>query len=213
MRKLSARCSLLLTHTCNHPCDTEGAQEGTASALIEHQQQALTVPIGYGYALQEEQWTRLGTSRHHFHLFTHTSETRKPHEMRENNNTKHFSCGPYHCFRRDRRTAVQQPTPEGANCRSTTVLDPSPRNRALNATDPSHHLTMVGFDFKSAVSPSPLLPLCKTKTWRQRKKRKANGTRRASQAVPHPSTDRALRRLTSEFGWDRVHSTQYGRWR
>ena len=43
--------------------------------------------------------------------------------------------------------------------------------------------------------------------------KKANGTRRASQAVPHPSTDRALRRLTSEFGWDRVCSTQYGRWR
>ena len=42
---------------------------------------------------------------------------------------------------------------------------------------------------------------------------KANGTRRASQAVPHPSTDRALRCLTSEFGWDRVHSSQYGRWR
>ena len=41
--------------------------------------------------------------------------------------------------------------------------------------------------------------------------KKVNGTRRASQAVPHPSTDRALRRLTSEFGWDRVYSTQYGR--
>ena len=40
---------------------------------------------------------------------------------------------------------------------------------------------------------------------------KVNGTLRASQAVPHPSTNRALRRLTSEFGWDRVHSTQYGR--
>ena len=42
---------------------------------------------------------------------------------------------------------------------------------------------------------------------------KASGTRRASQAVPHPSTDRALRCLTSEFGWDRVYSSQYGRWR
>ena len=42
---------------------------------------------------------------------------------------------------------------------------------------------------------------------------KASGTRRASQAVPHPSTSRALRCLTSEFGWDRVHSSQYGRWR
>ena len=42
---------------------------------------------------------------------------------------------------------------------------------------------------------------------------KASSTRRASQAVPHPSTDRALRSLTSEFEWDRVCSTQYGRWR
>ena len=41
--------------------------------------------------------------------------------------------------------------------------------------------------------------------------KKVDSTRRASQAVPHPSTDRALCRLTSEFGWDRVYSTQYGR--
>ena len=45
------------------------------------------------------------------------------------------------------------------------------------------------------------------------KTKKANSTLRASRAVPHPSTDRAFRRLTSEFGWDRVHSTKYGRWR
>ena len=45
------------------------------------------------------------------------------------------------------------------------------------------------------------------------KMQKAYGTRRTSQAVPHPSTIRALRCLTSEFGWDRVYSTQYGRWR
>ena len=45
------------------------------------------------------------------------------------------------------------------------------------------------------------------------KTQKANSTLRASRAVPHPSTDRAFRRLTSEFGWDRVYSTKYGRWR
>ena len=45
------------------------------------------------------------------------------------------------------------------------------------------------------------------------KTEKANSTLRASRAVPHPSTDRAFRRLTSEFGWDRVYSTKYGRWR
>ena len=41
---------------------------------------------------------------------------------------------------------------------------------------------------------------------------KASSTLRASRAVPHPGTDRALRRLTSEFGRDPVHSTRYGRW-
>ena len=44
-------------------------------------------------------------------------------------------------------------------------------------------------------------------------KRKADSTRRSSQAVPHPSTNRALRRLTSEVGRDPVHSTRYGRQR
>ena len=43
--------------------------------------------------------------------------------------------------------------------------------------------------------------------------RKAGSTPRSSQAVPHPSTDRALRRLTSEVERDPVHSTRYGRQR
>ena len=42
---------------------------------------------------------------------------------------------------------------------------------------------------------------------------KADSTLRSSQAVPHPSTNRALRRLTSEVGRDPVHSTRYGRQR
>ena len=45
------------------------------------------------------------------------------------------------------------------------------------------------------------------------KMRKADSTLRSSRAVPHPSTDRALRRLTSEVGRDPVHSTRYGRQR
>ena len=45
------------------------------------------------------------------------------------------------------------------------------------------------------------------------KLKKAGGTLRSSRAVPHPSTNRALRRLTSEFGRDPVHSTRYGRQR
>ena len=47
----------------------------------------------------------------------------------------------------------------------------------------------------------------------QQQKQKASSTLRTSQAVPHPSTDRAFGCLTSEFGWDRVCSTEYGRWR
>ena len=43
------------------------------------------------------------------------------------------------------------------------------------------------------------------------RKEKADSTLRSSQAVPHPSTDRALRCLTSEVKRDPVHSTRYGR--
>ena len=43
--------------------------------------------------------------------------------------------------------------------------------------------------------------------------RKADSTLRSSRAVPHPSTTRALRRLTSEVRRDPVHSTRYGRQR
>ncbi len=43
--------------------------------------------------------------------------------------------------------------------------------------------------------------------------RKAGSTPRSSRAAPHPSTNRALRRLTSEVGRDPVHSTRYGRQR
>lgn len=40
-----------------------------------------------------------------------------------------------------------------------------------------------------------------------KREKKAVSTRRGSQAVPDPSTNRALRRLTSEFGRDPVFST------
>ena len=42
---------------------------------------------------------------------------------------------------------------------------------------------------------------------------KAGSTRRCSRAVPHPSTNRALRGLTSEVRRDPVYSTRYGRQR
>ena len=43
------------------------------------------------------------------------------------------------------------------------------------------------------------------------KRKEAVITQRDSRGVPHRSTNRALRRLTSEFRWDPVHSTQYER--
>ena len=42
---------------------------------------------------------------------------------------------------------------------------------------------------------------------------KAGSTLTSSRAVPHPSTNRALRRLTLEVGRDPVHSTRHGRQR
>jgi hypothetical protein len=42
---------------------------------------------------------------------------------------------------------------------------------------------------------------------------KADSTLRTSRAVPHPGTNRALCRLTSEVEGDPVHSTRYGRQR
>ena len=53
--------------------------------------------------------------------------------------------------------------------------------------------------FRSFVQP------CGEAGWR-----KAGSTLRSSRAVPHPSTNRALRRLTSVVGSDPVHSTRYG---
>ena len=50
-------------------------------------------------------------------------------------------------------------------------------------------------------------------TSKQGREKKADSTLRSSRAVPHPSTDRALRRLTAEVGRDPVHSTRYGRQR
>ena len=44
-------------------------------------------------------------------------------------------------------------------------------------------------------------------------KQKADSTLRYSQAVPNPSTNQALSRLTSEVERDPVHSTRYGRQR
>ena len=40
-----------------------------------------------------------------------------------------------------------------------------------------------------------------------------DSTLTSSQAVPHPSTNRALCRLTAEVRGDPVHSTRYGRQR
>ena len=58
-----------------------------------------------------------------------------------------------------------------------------------------------------------IVPLRKAGATATTSNAKADSTRRSSQAVPHPSTNRALRRLTSEVGRDPVCSTRYGRQR
>ena len=54
---------------------------------------------------------------------------------------------------------------------------------------------------------------CSMTLRRPESQRKAGSTLGSSRAVPHPSTNRALRRLTSEVRRDPVHSTRYGRQR
>ena len=78
------------------------------------------------------------------------------------------------------------------------------------------------FPFISSVSPckvklhSPPKQAVRGPHWRNsrtKKCEKADSTLRTSQAVPHPSTIRALSCLTSEVRRDPVHSTWYGRQR
>jgi hypothetical protein len=64
----------------------------------------------------------------------------------------------------------------------------------------------------TAVKPV-LAPHCGRRVAQHGEESKAGSTLRSSRAVPHPSTNRALRRLTSEVGRDPVHSTRYGRQR
>ena len=54
---------------------------------------------------------------------------------------------------------------------------------------------------------------CRTAPGRAARKHKgkADSTLRCSQAVPHPSTNQALCRVTSDVRRDPVHSTRYGR--
>ena len=59
---------------------------------------------------------------------------------------------------------------------------------------------------RRAAESDPLLQ--NSKAWSSKK---ADSTLRSSQAVPHPSTNRALCCLTSEVERDPVHSTRYGR--
>ena len=64
----------------------------------------------------------------------------------------------------------------------------------------------------SSTTPAPTEAIFRKQ--RQTKKiKKADSTLRTSQAVPHPSTIRALSCLTSEVKRDPVYSTRYGRQR
>jgi hypothetical protein len=95
---------------------------------------------------------------------------------------------------------------------------PTPRPKALlpralsgpffclpGLKSPQTHETWAGVRHKSADSTL-------MKHW-QASNIKADSTLRSSQAVPHPSTNRALCRLTSEVERDPVLSTWYGRQR
>ena len=70
---------------------------------------------------------------------------------------------------------------------------------------------------KSTTLPICLLSFClqspSSLTGHEAPGQKADSTLRYSQAVPDPSTNRALSRLTSEVERDPVHSTRYGRQR
>ena len=82
-------------------------------------------------------------------------------------------------------------------------------SRCQSSSQASQHIAQHRFTEDS---------LAKRRLWqllgaRNVARRKAGSTLRSSRAVPHPSTNRALRRLTSEVGRDPVHSTRYGRQR
>ena len=88
------------------------------------------------------------------------------------------------------------------------VQGPRPPHRDLSASAAAEHRPKGGQDRNSVA--------LGVSFWLQRpqlpyRTNKADCTLRSSQAVPHPSTNRALRRLTSEVRRDPVHSTRYGR--
>ena len=65
----------------------------------------------------------------------------------------------------------------------------------------------------SAIKETALMQVSIVCRMMDRQRIKADSTLRSSQAVPHPSTNRALCRLTSEVRRDPVYSTRYGRQR
>ena len=121
------------------------------------------------------------------------------------------------------RSAITRRTNASAMLPNTA---PRAQHRDLGLTRSCHHSAC-----SYSCSPGPLgLPArreraahewyvtftftdAETLTITKKEMQKADSTRRSSQAVPHPSTNRALRRLTSEIRRDPVHSTRYGRQR
>ena len=99
-------------------------------------------------------------------------------------------------------------------CRSGVSALTRARSRTLHYHRPVQAHQRVSFplykeDLKVLSAFRMRVLLCQSKT----RMRKADSTLRSSRAVPHPSTNRALRRLTSEVRRDPVHSTRYGRQR
>ena len=87
--------------------------------------------------------------------------------------------------------------------RACPAAAPSPMGRALDCLSPRWAAPRGG---ARGAAPRGGRGAC------SEKEKKASSTPRDSQAVPHPSTNRALRCLTAEFGRDPVFSTRYGRW-
>ena len=92
---------------------------------------------------------------------------------------------------------------------------PSPSPRREQEIGYSQQSTLWAPRHRCALLPRALPPrvvqAVRQRVLRSARKEKADSTRRSSRAVPHPSTNRALRRLTSEVRRDPVHSTRYGR--
>ena len=114
-------------------------------------------------------------------------------------------------FTREQARQSTQKNPPGTGDFQTMKNSPCQATPVICNVWPSSLCPQVPAPVPSGASASPsAFP----QGWSmQTESQKADSTLRSSRAVPHPSTNRALRRLTSEVGRDSVYSTRYGRQR